>query len=117
MTGISRPRWRRARGRNAVRHDGRELTGNPPNGGETDDGGAGGPSWDQIMLKHAPALSRKDASGTIIGRGYYNSICDSAHRLVRDVDALPLLRLHEGVDPASASPGGIIQENQPLQPS
>jgi hypothetical protein len=47
------------------------------NGGEEDDGCAGGPSWDQILLKHAPGLSKKDASGTIIGRGYYNTICDS----------------------------------------
>jgi hypothetical protein len=40
------------------------------NDGETDDGCAGGPSWDQILLRHTDALKTK-------GRGYYNVICDS----------------------------------------
>jgi Protein of unknown function (DUF1552) len=40
------------------------------NGGETDDGVAGGPSFDQVFLKNIPALARS-------GTGYANAICDA----------------------------------------
>jgi hypothetical protein len=40
------------------------------NGGEADDALAGGPSWDQIFLKHVAALQRP-------GAGYANLICDA----------------------------------------
>jgi hypothetical protein len=40
------------------------------NNGEGDDAVAGGPSFDQIFLKNAPALQRP-------GLGYVNSICDA----------------------------------------
>ena len=55
---------------------GASSPGTRANGGEDDDGCAGGPSWDQILLKNVPALSRRNEAGTIIGRGYYNTICD-----------------------------------------
>ncbi|HEX2877340.1 MAG TPA: DUF1552 domain-containing protein [Polyangiaceae bacterium] len=40
------------------------------NGGESDDGVAGGPSFDQVFLKNVPDLRRP-------GLGYVNSICDA----------------------------------------
>jgi hypothetical protein len=47
---------------------GAHSPGTRANGGEADDGCAGGPSWDQILLKHVPELSRRNDQGTIIGR-------------------------------------------------
>jgi hypothetical protein len=39
-----------------------------------DDACAGGPSWDQILLRNVSALGRRDAEGSVIGRGYYSAI-------------------------------------------
>ncbi len=79
------------------------------NGGETDDGCAGGPSWDQILLENVPALRAS-------GRGYYNSICDAR------VDSYETSTrcLSYGYDKQSiqsANPGGQIMENTPLRPT
>jgi hypothetical protein len=78
------------------------------NGGETDDGCAGGPSWDQILLKHSEALNA-------IGRAYYNVICDSR------VDSYEISTrcLSYGYTTQSipAATGGMITENKPLRPT
>jgi hypothetical protein len=94
---------------------GASSPGTRSNGGEADDGCAGGPSWDQILLKHVPGLSRKNEQGTIIGKGYYNTICD------RRIDSYEtstrcLSYGYEKVPVNSARPGGTIQENKPLLP-
>jgi hypothetical protein len=78
------------------------------NGGETDDGCAGGPSWDQILLNHAPALKTT-------GPGYYNVICDSR------VDSYEISTrcLSYGYTKQSiaSTTGGMITENKPLRPT
>jgi hypothetical protein len=94
---------------------GAHSPGTRANGGEDDDGCAGGPSWDQILLRHVPALSRRNAQGTIIGRGYYNTICD------KRVDSYEtstrcLSYSYEKQSINSARPGGTIRENRPLAP-
>jgi len=50
---------------------GANCPGTRHNGGEADDASAGGPSWDQILLKNVPALQRPS------GPGYVNAICDA----------------------------------------
>jgi hypothetical protein len=62
-----------------------------------------------------PALSKKDSNGTIIGRGYYNTICD------RRIDSYEtstrcLSYSHDKQSVNSARPGGQIMENKPLLP-
>ena len=94
---------------------GADSPGTRANGGETDDGCAGGPSWDQILLKNVPELSKRNEEGTIIGRGYYNTICD------RRIDAYETstrcLSYGYGKQSVnSAVPGGTIEENKPLLP-
>ena len=94
---------------------GASSPGTRANGGEDDDGCAGGPSWDQILLKNVPGLSRRNAEGTIIGRGYYNMICD------KRVDSYEtstrcLSYGYEQQSINSARPGGTIQEHRPLLP-
>jgi hypothetical protein len=94
---------------------GAHSPGTRANGGEDDDGCAGGPSWDQILLKNVPALSRRNAQGTIIGKGYYNTICD------KRVDSYEtstrcLSYSYEQQTINSARPGGTIRENKPLAP-
>jgi hypothetical protein len=94
---------------------GSNSPGTRQNGGETDDGCAGGPSWDQILLKNVPELSRRSADGTIIGRGYYNTICD-ARIDSYETSTRCLSYGYTKVSVASAIPSGTIQENQPLRP-
>jgi hypothetical protein len=94
---------------------GASSPGTRANGGEDDDGCAGGPSWDQILLKNVPALSRRNEQGTIIGRGYYNTICD------KRVDSYEtstrcLSYGYEQQSIVSARPGGTIVEQRPLLP-
>jgi hypothetical protein len=94
---------------------GAHSPGTRANAGEDDDGCAGGPSWDQILLRNVPALSRRNAQGTILGRGYYNTICD------KRVDSYEtstrcLSYGHEKQSINSARPGGTIRENKPLLP-
>ncbi len=94
---------------------GASSPGTRANGGEDDDGCAGGPSWDQILLKQVPALSRRNDQGTIIGRGFYNTICD------KRVDSYEtstrcLSYSYEQRNINSARPGGTIRENKPLAP-
>ena len=94
---------------------GASSPGTRANGGEDDDGCAGGPSWDQILLRNVPALSRRNEQGTIIGRGTYNTICD------RRVDSYEtstrcLSYSYEQQTINSARPGGTIVEHRPLLP-
>ncbi len=49
---------------------GANVPGTRSNGGEADDGVAGGPSFDQILMKHVPELQTS-------GIGYANAICDA----------------------------------------
>ena len=86
------------------------------NGGEADDAVAGGPSWDQILLKHTPGLARRDASGAIVGPGSVNAICDSR------VDSSETSSRCLSYDYATRSiessrPGGPITENVPRPPT
>jgi hypothetical protein len=92
---------------------GSHSPGTRQNGGETDDSVAGGPSWDQILLRNVPALSRRDASGQIIGRGYYNVICD-ARVDSNETSTRCLSYGYTKQTIASARPGGMISENIPL---
>lgn len=94
---------------------GASSPGTRDNGGEPDDGCAGGPSWDQILLKHGARLARRNDAGTLIGRGYYNTICD------RRVDSYEtstrcLSYGYETRQINSARPGGTIHEHRPLLP-
>jgi hypothetical protein len=79
------------------------------NGGETDDGCAGGPSWDQILMKNVPALQTK-------GRGYYNVICDSRVDSY-ETSTRCLSYSHTKQMIAGASGGAMISENTPLRPT
>lgn len=79
------------------------------NGGENDDGCAGGPSWDQILLANVPALQGS-------GRGYYNSICDARVNSF-ETSTRCLSYGYEKQSIESAVPGGLIKENVPLLPT
>ncbi len=88
---------------------GANCPGTRDNNGEDDDGCAGGPSWDQILLKNVPDLQRP-------GTGYANAICDAR------VDSLETSTQCLSYDYAtrsiqSARPGGMITENIPLLPT
>jgi hypothetical protein len=85
------------------------------NGGEIDDGCAGGPSWDQILLQNVPELSRRNEAGTIIGKGYYNTICDKRIDSY-ETSTRCLSYGYEKQSITSARPGGTILENKPLLP-
>ena len=53
---------------------GANVPGTRSNGGEADDGAAGGPSFDQIFLKRVPELS---SDGNTTGIAYVNALCDA----------------------------------------
>jgi hypothetical protein len=94
---------------------GASSPGTRANGGEEDDGCAGGPSWDQIFLKNVPELASRNEEGVILGRGYYNAICD------RRIDSFEtstrcLSYGYEKQAQNSVRPGGVILENKPLLP-
>jgi hypothetical protein len=66
-------------------------------------------------LKNVPQLSKRNEKGTIIGKGYYNTICD------KRVDSYEtstrcLSYGYQKQTINSARPGGTIQENKPLLP-
>jgi hypothetical protein len=87
---------------------GAHCPGTRRNGGETDDGCAGGPSWDQILLKHCPEL-------TTTGRGYYNVICDS--RVDSYETSTRCLSYSYTKSTITSASGGMISENSPLRPT
>ena len=95
---------------------GANSPGTRANGGEGDDGVAGGPSFDQIFLKHVPGLKQS-------GAGYINTLADAR------VDALETstqcLSYGEGIPGTAnyqtrsikaANPGGNITEYIPNLP-
>lgn len=79
------------------------------NGGEGDDGVAGGPSFDQIFLKHVPELKRD-------GAGYVNAIAD-ARVDSKETSTQCLSYGYNTRSIASANPGGNITEHTPLLPT
>jgi hypothetical protein len=78
------------------------------NGGESDDGVAGGPSFDQVFLKNVPGLQRPPP-------GYVNSICD-ARVDSNETSTQCLSYAYETRQIESANPGGLITEYTPLLP-
>jgi len=94
---------------------GASSPGTRANGGEADDGCAGGPSWDQIFLKNVPELSKKNSEGVVIGLGHYNTICDKRIDSY-ETSTRCLSYSHDKQSVNSARPGGTIQENTPLLP-
>lgn len=84
------------------------AAGTRQNGGERDDGVAGGPSFDQIFLKNVPALQRP-------GQGYANALCD-ARVDSNETSTQCLSYSYTTRSIAAASPGGSITENTPLLP-
>lgn len=85
------------------------AAGTRQNGGEGDDGVAGGPSFDQIFLKHVPELQRP-------GAGYANAIAD-ARVDAKETSTQCLSYSYTTRSIASASPGGNITEHTPLLPT
>jgi hypothetical protein len=84
------------------------AAGTRQNGGEGDDGVAGGPSMDQVFLKNVQALQRP-------GQGYANVICDS--RVDSNETSTQCLSYsYTSRSIASANPGGNISEYTPLLP-
>jgi hypothetical protein len=78
------------------------------NGGEQDDTVAGGPSFDQILLKHSLKLQRP-------GKGYANAIGD-ARVDSNETSTQCFSYSHVTREIQSARPGGLITENTPLLP-
>lgn len=78
------------------------------NGGEPDDGCAGGPSFDQIFLRSIPALQTP-------GAGYVNAIAD-ARVDSQETSTQCLSYSYDTRQIQSARPGGNITENVPLLP-
>jgi hypothetical protein len=77
------------------------------NGGEHDDGVAGGPSFDQVFLKNVPDLKRP-------GLGYVNSICDA--RVDSNETSTRCLSYAYEARQIESARGGPITEYTPLLP-
>jgi hypothetical protein len=78
------------------------------NGGEADDGTAGGPSFDQIFLKRVPGLKQP-------GVGFANTLADArVDSLETSTQCLSYDYLTSSIK--SANPGGNITEHNPLRP-
>jgi len=87
---------------------GANSPGTRENMGETDDGMAGGPSFDQIFLRRVPELQRP-------GLGYVNAICD-ARVDSYETSTQCLSYAYETQETLSARPGGRVAEHIPLMP-
>jgi hypothetical protein len=79
------------------------------NGGEADDAVAGGPSFDQILLKHAPGLAT-------LGTGFANAIAD-ARVESNEISTQCLSYSHTKQSVDIANPSGVGEENIPLMPA
>jgi hypothetical protein len=95
---------------------GNGCPGTRQNGGEGDDGVAGGPSWDQILLERV----KDDATTGAValkqpGIGYANAICD-ARIDSQETSTRCLSYGFQTQSIQSANPGGMITENVPLLP-
>ncbi len=84
------------------------AAGTRQNGGEQDDGVAGGPSFDQVFLANVPGLARD-------GVGYVNAICD-ARVDSNETSTQCLSYSYTTRSISSAHPGGNITEYTPLLP-
>jgi len=78
------------------------------NGGESDDGVAGGPSFDQVFLKNVPGLARP-------GMGFANAICD-ARVDSNETSTQCLSYSYETASIPAANVMGNITEYRPLMP-
>jgi hypothetical protein len=92
-----------------LRSTGAPIPGTRVNGGEADDALAGGPSFDQIFLKHVAGLSRADA-----GVKYLNAIGD-ARVDSRETSSICLSYAHETRAVQSVQ-GVTVTEHLPLLP-
>jgi hypothetical protein len=86
---------------------GANSPGTRANGGETDDGVAGGPSFDQLFLKRVAALQRP--------LGFANATADRT-AWSYELSTRILSYANETRQVLSARPGGMIDEHIPLQP-
>lgn len=77
------------------------------NGGEGDDGVAGGPSFDQVFLKNVPGLARE-------GVGYVNAICDA--RVDSNETSTQCLSYSYTPRSIASAGGGNVTEYTPLLP-
>ncbi|HEY6079462.1 MAG TPA: DUF1552 domain-containing protein [Polyangiaceae bacterium] len=86
------------------------------NGGEADDGVAGGPSWDQILLE---GVKDDSATGAVAlarpGIGYANAICDQRIDS-QETSTRCLSYSHQKQEIKAANTTGMITENVPLLP-
>lgn len=86
------------------------------NGGESDDGVAGGPSWDQIILNDVKANATTGAVAmTRPGIGYANAICD-ARIDAQETSTRCLSYSHQTADIPAANKAGNVTEHVPLLP-
>jgi hypothetical protein len=76
---------------------------------------AGGPSWEQIFLKHAPGLARRDANGTIIGGGYASVVADA--RISSESTALRNVSFSHAKQSVVTTSGATVQANMPIAPT
>ena len=95
---------------------GANSPGTRSNMGEADDSVAGGPSWDQILLKNVPALAPRDESGAILGPGSVNAIAD-ARVDIYETSTRCLSYDYVKRQIESSRPGGMITENTPRLPT
>lgn len=86
------------------------------NGGESDDGVAGGPSWDQIILNDVKASAETGAVAmTRPGFGYANAICDQRID-AQETSTRCLSYSHKTADVPAANRPGNVTEHVPLLP-
>jgi uncharacterized protein DUF1552 len=95
---------------------GANSPGTRANGGEGDDGVAGGPSFDQIFLKHVPGLKQS-------GAGYINTLADArvdsletSTQCLSYGEAIPGSPDYRTRSIKAANPGGNITEYTPNLP-
>lgn len=86
------------------------------NGGESDDGVAGGPSWDQIILNDVKADAKTGAVAmTRPGIGYANAICDQRID-AQETSTRCISYSHQTADIPAANKAGNVTERVPLLP-
>jgi hypothetical protein len=96
-------------GGTVVMMTGASSTATRANGGEADDSIANGPSFDQIFLKHVPALAT-------LGKGYANATADArVDSYETSTQCLSYSHLTREVQ--AARPEGSTIENVPLMPT
>lgn len=111
MSGLSCPNGGAHEAGTPFSTTGASGPGTRKNGGvEVDDGCAGGPSWDQLLLQNVPDL--KPPNG---GRDYYNVICDA--RVDTHETSTRCLSYGYKKQQIAAATGGMISENEPLRPT